>query len=93
MNDLMISDDLEIRYGDFVLGHADEQSLRHLLIASPGDYKQNPIVGCGVRKAKNGVISRFLHRNIKVQLKADGFMVKKLEIMNGGVDVRGYYEG
>lgn len=93
MNDLLLTDfDLEIKNGDFVIGDSENQSVELLLVSSPGDWKQYPQVGCDIQKSLKGNISRFLERNISVQLQADGFKIDSLEISDTGINLQGSYE-
>ena len=73
-NDLMFID------GDLVIGESDEQHISHLLIATPGEYKSNPLLGCAIQKKLNGNLGDSLIRNINIQLKMDGFTINALEI-------------
>lgn len=94
MKDILLDNtgDLAIVGGDFVIGNSKEQSVEQILINSAGEFKEFPQVGCGIKKQKNGVISRFIERNIRVQLEADGFNVEKLTLTENGLDLKGDYE-
>lgn len=84
--------DLAIINGDFVVSDSQEQSVELLLISKPGEWKEFPQVGCDIQNALNGTISRFLERNVRVQLEADGFTIEKLEITKKGIELKGDYE-
>ncbi|GAA4156580.1 hypothetical protein GCM10022217_15730 [Chryseobacterium ginsenosidimutans] len=94
MEDLLLTEDydLQIKNGDFVIGDSQEQSVELLLLAKPGEFKKNPEAGCDILSAKNGVIDRFLDREIRVQLDADGFQLENLSITEKGIDISGKYK-
>ncbi len=94
MKDIIIDNtgDLEISNGDFVISDSSEQSVKLLLISKPSDFKENPQIGCDLQNALKGKISRFLERNIIVQLEADGFKVETLDVNENGVNINGSYE-
>lgn len=84
--------DLEWFSGDFWVSHSDEQNVQMLLKSEQGQWKQHPEAGCFLQKNKNGNINRFFERNLRVQLQADGFSVKKLSITPMGIHLEGSYE-
>lgn len=93
MKDILLeNDDLQLVNGDFFVGDSQNQSVELLLKTMQGEWKQHPEAGCGLSKAQNGVIDRFLNRNIRVQLQADGFSVEKLNIGENGLEIKGNYE-
>lgn len=93
MKDILLeNDDLQVVNGDFFVGDSQNQSVEWLLKTMQGEWKQHPEAGCGLSKAQNGVIDRFLNRNIRVQLQADGFFVEKLNIGENGLEIKGNYE-
>lgn len=92
MIDLLVEEnDLVIAKGDLVLGDAQNQTLEMLLISKQGEWKHYPEAGCDIERMKNGAISRFMERNIKIQLEADGFQLKKMTITPQGIDITGKY--
>lgn len=93
MKDILLeNDDLQMVNGDFFVGDSQSQSVELLLGTLQGEWKQHPEAGCGLSKAQNGIIDRFLNRNIRVQLQADGFSVENLTINEQGIDLSGNYE-
>ena len=48
MNDLLYTEDLEIKGGDFGLGPSTELHQQHILLANKGEYKQFPELGVGI---------------------------------------------
>lgn len=85
------SNDLKIINGDFVVSDSAGQCVQLILISKQGEWKEFPQVGCDIEQAKNGVIGRFLERDIRVQLEADGFSVEKLRVTEKGVELKGDY--
>ena len=83
--------DLIIENGDFKISDAQSQSVELLLLSKPGEWKQHPEAGCDILKAKNGVIDRFLDREIRLQLEADGFQIEKMKLTQEGVELNGEY--
>ncbi len=92
--DILLDDDfdLQIKDGDLVIGDASSQNVKMLLLASQGEYKDHPEVGIGIEKSKNGAITRFMERDIRIQLENDGFDLEELTINEKGIGVKGSYE-
>lgn len=80
--------DLEIKDGDFLVDYADEQHIESILVANKGDFKQHPLTGVGIKDYLNAPLSRTtltsLEKQIRLQLKADGFEVEKAEMESNG---------
>ena len=93
MQDLVLDEnyDLVIENGDFKISDSQSQSVELLLLSKPGEWKQHPEAGCDIVKAKNGVIDRFLDREIRLQLEADGFRIEKMKLTETGIDLSGEY--
>ncbi|PIF44928.1 hypothetical protein CLU96_1927 [Chryseobacterium sp. 52] len=93
MKDLLLTEDydLQIKNGDFVIGDSQEQSVELLLLSKQGEFKNNPEAGCDILSAKNGIIERFLDREIRVQLDADGFQLDNMSLTEKGIDISGKY--
>ena len=90
--DIMIDDDtgdLKIENGDFVIDESDAQHIEHLLRASKGEYKEYPLCGCDSIKQLKGPVSGEFRREIRVQLKQDGYNVEDLIIANGQIKITG----
>lgn len=84
--------DLEWVGGDLGVIDSSFQNVKMLLESEQGQWKQHPEAGCFLQRNKNGNITRFFERNLRVQLQADGFSVKKLAITPTGVHLEGSYE-
>ncbi len=76
--DILLDDNNEliIKNGDFVVGKSDKQSIRSILNAFPGWWKQYPTVGVGMMQYLNSTgKEQEIMRNIRLQLEADGFAI------------------
>lgn len=92
MTDIALHDyDLETVGGDFKIADSQSQSVELLLLSKQGEWKQHPEAGCDILKAKNGLIDRFLDREIRVQLDADGFQLERLKLTEQGIEISGEY--
>lgn len=92
MNDFKLNDNnLVFKNGDIAIGESNETHVEHLLISRQGEWKQSPLVGCDIWKAKNGNITRMLDRHIRIQLEADGFQLESMNISPEGINIKGQY--
>lgn len=93
MKDILINEnyDVSIENGDFKVGNSENQQVEMILFSKQGEWKTSPELGCDIERAKNGSISRFLDRKIRVQLDSDGFEVEKLNITTEGIQLNGKY--
>lgn len=65
--------ELEVFGGDFVITEDDaEQRGDLILYAQRGDWKEHPLLGAGLRMAKDAPLSSELLREIRIQLQSDG---------------------
>lgn len=82
MDDIITQDgDLEILDGDLKVDFGDHQNIEHILRANPGDYVETPLLGVAVTKSLNGPRGvRILEKEIRSQLKGDGFKVDGVEL-------------
>ena len=89
--DIIFTTDLQISDGDFSVSESDGQSIEHILRADVGQFRQSPLVGVGLQDQNNASVEpQKLKQKIKLQLKADGFSVKKVSIIGGevlGIDI------
>ena len=78
MNDILLSDinDLTFSDGDFAVGESAAQEIENIIIASPGNWFEFPLVGCSVY---NYIASpgdgEALRNSIQQQLLTDGKQV------------------
>ena len=79
----------QIANGDFVCGASDDQHVELLLMATPGQFKENPLVGIGLQNYINKptTTSIQMKRNITVGLAADGYKVTKLTPVGGSFEL------
>lgn len=86
-NDFLLGadDDLQIKYGDFVLGDATEQHQKHLLLANKGEFRQSPVVGVGLENYLNDDAIDDLASVIKAQFELDGMDVEKVNVFDNGL--------
>jgi len=77
--------------GDFDITESDTRHVDDIIDAWIGHWKEFPLVGVGIqrRHAQSGGIQR-ISREIKIQLKSDGYNVKNIQFdADGGVYVTG----
>lgn len=93
MNDIQLTDeyDLVFKKGDLAVSESSERHIEHLLIAAQGEYKESPLTGSDIQKAKHGKIDRMLDRHVRVQMEADGFHLEQLAITEKGIQIKGKY--
>ncbi len=73
--------DLKIENGDFVIGLSDMQHVEHILVAHPGEYKEQPQLGIGIESyLKTTGKEQKLKRAIRVQLGFDGYKNPKIDL-------------
>lgn len=75
--------DLRIENGDFVIGESTQQEVELLLTSKKGSWKESPLVGANIQqylKQREGQTAAL--KEAKIQMKADGLRVNKLEINN-----------
>jgi hypothetical protein len=76
--------DLATDGGDFVAGEADEQHQALLLLTSPGEWRQDGLVGVGLVRYQSGpmddVRRAALQRTLTIQLQRDGYTVAKVAV-------------
>ncbi len=75
MNDILLhneTDDIRIENGDFVTGESEMQEVSHILRSEQGMWKQDPIIGVGLRRfLKQKPRKEEIIKRIKVHLKRD----------------------
>ena len=84
--DLMVS-----RQGDLMIGDATLLHQRDLIMASEGEYKQNPMVGIGVVNFLDDEEPDDLKRKIRSQFTTDGMNVKSVSMVNGLIETDAAY--
>lgn len=70
-----------IKNGDFVIGESEQQEIELLLMSSPGDWKENPAVGCALPTLiKSRSTETKIKKVINQQLTNDGFKNISIEL-------------
>lgn len=89
MNDFIINTDLEIENGDLKIDDSDNQNIYAILKAYPGQFREHPLLGCGVQDMVNGAIdSRVERRKIRNQIRGDGYKIYELSVVVDQDDVQ-----
>lgn len=95
MKDILLDNtyDLQITNSDFVLGDATHQNQGLILLASPGEFRQFPFVGVGLRQYLNDDRASEIATVLTQQLRLDGMVVREVEMdRSGGLKINAYYE-
>lgn len=79
----------EIANGDLVIGASDDQHIELLMMTTPGQWKESPLVGIGLINylKKPTTSEKQMKRDIIVGLSADGYKVNELSLDNGSFDL------
>lgn len=82
--DILLNDsgDLFAKSGDFVVNESDVQHVQQLLVSHPGEFKEVPMIGVGLRSEQLAVMSGELRRVIQKGLAADGYKASSVAIRN-----------
>jgi hypothetical protein len=83
--------DLAIAGGALVIGEADAQRVEMIVALTQGDLKSSPLTGVGIGRSRGGATGRFVERDIRVQLEADGFKISRLTVGEQGITIEGEY--
>jgi hypothetical protein len=78
-----VTGDLMVVDGDLVIGDATLQNQKLLLFATPGSYKQYPIVGVDLMGFLKDEDQGDMMRAIRQQFTQDGMTVESLAYVNG----------
>lgn len=84
--DIRLTDDgdLFIDGGDLVATDSDGQHAEHILMCTPGSFRQWPLVGLGLRRLVNTKLSELdrltMRKQMRLQLQADGYRVIRADI-------------
>jgi hypothetical protein len=78
MRDLLLTDEIQIKNGDFAIGESDKQHTQHILIANKGEYKNNPALGVGIEKMLSTEEPMEFLIDAKKNLEYDGMKVKNI---------------
>lgn len=81
MQDIILTDDLNIQNGDVLVDISDIQHAEHILTANPGQYYQYLNIGYGVNKRLNGSFDTQIETSkIKQALALDNINVSTINI-------------
>ena len=84
--DFIITDDIQIENGDFLIDISDNQNVYAILLAHRGQFYESPLIGLGIDDFQNSPqTNRFLRKRIKEELAKDNYVARNIEII-GGVD-------
>jgi len=79
-----IDNDLVIENGDFAKGEVSQEHIQDYLTCNQGDIRQFPLVGINLVQYLNAPLNGFnaisLRKNIRLQLIAAKYTVRKIEI-------------
>lgn len=79
-NDLVLDTDKM----DFLVVPSDQQHQQDIIQASAGEYKENPLVGVGIKRFLAGPgQDQEVERKIKLQLQADGYTLNAFVVSEG----------
>jgi hypothetical protein len=96
MNDILLNTDfdLDIQNGDFVIGRSDEQQQEVLMLATQGDFKQNPEVGIDLISFINESEIEKMVDAVREQFTYDGMKVSKVSYdeQTGDLDYDAVYK-
>jgi len=71
--------DIKVENGDFVVGDATLQNQQLILISQKGEFKENPLVGVGIRNyLLDDATIHEMHQDIQKQFAADGMNVAEI---------------
>jgi hypothetical protein len=75
--DFQLSDsgDLQITNGDFIVAPSDYAHIQDIITSFQGEWKQYPLVGCGIIKYLKSQSGAEAINICKTQLQADGYSV------------------
>ena len=76
----------DLRVGDVTL-----QNQALILIAQPGEWKEHPMVGCGIEGITNDEDSGQWRRDIREQLQRDGMTVRSIRFGNTNIEIDAEY--
>ena len=78
--------DLIIDNGDFSVGFSDIQHVEHLMLADQGSLP-NVLIGAGIRKSQNGVITPDMESDINKMIELDGIDGITVGITESGITI------
>lgn len=80
--DILFSDELDVRNGDLHVGDADQNHVQAILETMPGQFYQYPYIGVGIGQQLLGSPNKIkLGRNIRTQLESDDFQIESVSVL------------
>lgn len=84
--------DLFFKGGDLSFGESTEQHQRDLMLAMPGEFRQWPLIGAGIRtELLNSISPDELRIAIQREMERDGMRVVKLNVRGESINLEGHY--
>ena len=77
---------------DLVVGDVTLQNQALILKSNKGEWKEKPMIGCGIDSALNDDNGNHWKRQIREELSRDGMKVRSLEITNDNIKIDAEYE-
>lgn len=77
---------------DLVVGEVTLQNQALILIAQKGEWKEKPMVGCGLGDMTNDEDNGSWKRDIREELGRDGMNVKQIKIKGEHIEIDADYE-
>ena len=77
---------------DLVVGDVTLQNQALILLAQPGEWKEHPMVGCGIGDMANDDDTNAWRRAIREELARDGMKVRNLKIEENNITIDADYE-
>lgn len=89
MKDFLLNTDgdLLIVDGDFAVGNSNGDDIQLIIASTPGDWKQHTTCGANATAEINNSDAYAFKLRIEEQLKADGFTVNSVKLINREVEV------
>jgi hypothetical protein len=91
MKDLIFSpqtQDLEIQDGDILIQESTDQEVEAILLSTPGDFVEAPLIGLSIYKLLNGPLDLLkLRSRIKAALVGDNMEAVSIEISSETINI------
>lgn len=69
-----------VRNGRLVIDDNRADIVQRILEAYPGEFKEQPLLGCYIKKQLNGTANPFWVSDAKRQLKDEGIAIEKMTV-------------
>lgn len=94
--DIIITDEYDIKTDatahDIVIGDVTLQNQALILVSQKGEWKEKPMVGCGLDSITNDEDISSWKRLIREELARDGIKINKLIINTETIEIDAAYE-